>query len=511
MASRKTELMADSLARVSAAARDNIARSSDIRRTDRERLTAGGYLQGIIKGWYLLTTPEAGPGDSTAWFGSYWTFIGRYLNDRFGPTYCLGAEASLELHLGATTLPRQVTVITRHGGQSVLELPHGVSLVTYQDPDNLPDEDEVVVFCHDTVRAMSLPMALARLAPSFFERRPRDVEIAFRMLPTPLDLARVLVKGGYGAAAERAIGGYRLLDLPEAADEVASEMRMAGHRLNPANPFEPAYGASLPGLHVTSPHTARIRALWQALREPVIEVFPSSPGLPSDPGGYLHEVEEQYDSDAYNSLSIEGYRVTPELIEQMRSGLTPALDEAGERSRSAAFAARGYARAFSLVQQGIGQVLDRESPGLVVAEHLHAWFRALFSPNVEAGALEEHDLIGYRRQPVYIKGSMHVPPPGNAVPDCMAGFLDLLHKEEDPAARSVLGHFMFVYIHPYMDGNGRLARFLMNTMLASGGYPWTVIPLTQRTEYMASLEAASVRADIVPFARFLGALVTANG
>ena len=66
---------------------------------------------------------------------------------------------------------------------------------------------------------------------------------------------------------------------------------------------------------------------------------------------------------------------------------------------------------------------------------------------------------------------------------------------------------MFVFIHPYMDGNGRLARFLMNAMLASGGYPWTVIPLTRRTEYMQSLEAASVNGDIVPFARFLASLV----
>jgi len=38
----------------------------------------------------------------------------------------------------------------------------------------------------------------------------------------------------------------------------------------------------------------------------------------------------------------------------------------------------------------------------------------------------------------------------------------------------VLGHFVFVYIHPYLDGNGRIGRFLMNLMLAAGGYPWTV-------------------------------------
>jgi Fic family protein len=73
--------------------------------------------------------------------------------------------------------------------------------------------------------------------------------------------------------------------------------------------------------------------------------------------------------------------------------------------------------------------------------------------------------------------------------------------------RVVLGHFLFVYIHPYMDGNGRIGRFLMNVMLASGGYPWTVIPVGDRNTYMSALERASVGEDIGPFADFVGGLV----
>jgi hypothetical protein len=44
-------------------------------------------------------------------------------------------------------------------------------------------------------------------------------------------------------------------------------------------------------------------------------------------------------------------------------------------------------------------------------------------------------------------------------------------------------------------------------MLASGGYPWTVIPVSERTAYMSALEHASVQEDIVPFARFVSGLV----
>ncbi|MGC1180910.1 MAG: Fic family protein, partial [Methyloceanibacter sp.] len=59
------------------------------------------------------------------------------------------------------------------------------------------------------------------------------------------------------------------------------------------------------------------------------------------------------------------------------------------------------------------------------------------------------------------------------------------------------------YIHPYPDGNGRMARFLMNAMLASGGYPWTVIRVENRRKYLAALDSASIDLDIRPFARFI--------
>jgi len=105
---------------------------------------------------------------------------------------------------------------------------------------------------------------------------------------------------------------------------------------------------------------------------------------------------------------------------------------------------------------------------------------------------------------------MHTPPSKEAVRDLMPALFDLLMEEEDPAVRIVLGHFIFVYIHPYIDGNGRMGRFLMNVMFASGGYPWTIIPVEERKVYMAALEAASVGNDIVPFTEFLAHLVEAG-
>jgi Fic family protein len=85
----------------------------------------------------------------------------------------------------------------------------------------------------------------------------------------------------------------------------------------------------------------------------------------------------------------------------------------------------------------------------------------------------------------------------------MPALFDLLESETEPAVRAVLGHWLLGYIHPYMDGNGRMARFLMNAMLASGGYPWTVVRVEDRTRYLRALDSASIDQDITPFAAFL--------
>jgi Fic family protein len=124
-----------------------------------------------------------------------------------------------------------------------------------------------------------------------------------------------------------------------------------------------------------------------------------------------------------------------------------------------------------------------------------------------AGLLNATDLAGCRTNQVFIRHSKHVPPGKNKIRDLMPTLFDLLREEKEPAVRAVLGHFVFVYIHPYMDGNGRIGRFLMNVMLASGGYPWTVIPVGRRDQHLSALEAASVNQNISPLAELLSLLV----
>lgn len=256
----------------------------------------------------------------------------------------------------------------------------------------------------------------------------------------------------------------------------------------------------------TSPAVNRLRMFWADMRIAVLERFPPPPGPPAEVAAYLHEVEDRYATDAYNSLSIEGYKVTAELIERLRSGHWNP-DDSADRDHQDALAARGYWQAFQKVKDTVRRTLQGANAGEAAQADHGAWYREMFGPSVMAGILKPADLAGYRNGPVFIRQSKQVPPRSEAVRALMPAFFDLLRDEPEAPVRVVLGHFFFVNIHPYLDGNGRMGRFLMNVMMASGGYPWTVIPLAERTRYMNALEAASVGRDIRPLAQLLAELV----
>lgn len=477
-------------------------RARDLTRTHRERLLKNGFLQKVMKGWYIPTRPEEKSGESTAWYASFWHFAAAYLNTRFRKNWSLSPEQSLSLHAGNWTVPRQLAVRSQKGTNSVTKLPHGTSLFELQA--TLPRTAERTE--KDGLRLFSLEVALIEASPRYFLNHATDARTALAMIRDASGLLARLLDGGHSTIAGRLAGAFRNSGRGTLADEIVATMSAAGYTVRESDPFTDRPVIPLSTREV-SPYVNRIGILWQKMREPVIESFPKAPGLPRNPATYLKRVEEAYVTDAYHSLSIEGYRVTPELIRRVRSGgWNPDTDDQDREQRNA-MAARGYWQAFQLVEKSIGKALKGENPGTVADDDHRAWYRKMFAPSVTAGLLKVSDLAGYRNGQVFIRQSMHVPLNKDAVRDAMPAFFDLLRTEEHPAVRVVLGHFVFVYIHPYMDGSGRMGRFLMNVMMAAGGYPWTVIPLSERNAYMAALEKASVGEDIAPFAAFLGSLV----
>jgi fido (protein-threonine AMPylation protein) len=477
-------------------------RSRDLSRTHRERLQSNGFLKEVMKGWYIPSRPDETPGDSTTWYASFWDFCAAYLNERFGEDWCLSPEQSISLHTGNRTVPTQLLVRSPKGGNKPTALPFDTSLFDVRLA--LPKEDNLVE--KDGLRLYSVPAALVACPKGIFRQASTDVRAALAMIKDASDVLAILLEGGHSTIAGRLAGAFRNAGRERVADQIIRTMKNAGYTVSEADPFESAPPIVL-GTREASPYVNRMRLMWEEMRGPISERFPASPGLPKDIDAYLKHVEEIYVTDAYHSLSIEGYRVSAELIERVRSGAWNPDDDETDREHRNALAARGYWQAYQVVQESLEKILGGENPGAVVDDDHSKWYGELFGPSVVAGIIQAVDLAGYRNGPVHIRRSMHVPPPGGAVRDCMPAYFDLLKQESDPAVRVVLGHFIFVHIHPYMDGNGRLGRFLMNSMMASGGYPWTVIPVDQRDAYMAALEDASVRQNIVPFTEFLAKLV----
>jgi fido (protein-threonine AMPylation protein) len=359
------------------------------------------------------------------------------------------------------------------------------------------------------LRLFALPAGLVACSPRFFSQNPTDARTALAMIRDASDILPRLLEGGHTTVAGRLAGAFRNIGRARIADDIIETMRAADYDVRESDPFDTS-APMLMNTREVSPYVHRIRLMWQSMRDPIIARFPKAPGLPADTKTYLGEVNEVYANDAYHSLSIEGYRVNRDLIERVRSGNWNPDTNEDDRNQRNALAARGYWQAFQAVQTSVEKVLNRENAGTIAEEDHRTWYRELFVPSVTAGLLRPADLAGYRNDQVYIRRSMHVPPNREAVRDLMPALFELLEDETDASVRVVLGHFTFVYIHPYMDGNGRMGRFLMNVMLASGGYPWTVVPVGERENYMKALEAASVGQDIAPFADFLAQLVEAR-
>lgn len=416
-------------------------RAGDLTRTHRERLRQNGFLQEVIKGWYIPARPDEPGGESTAWYASFWSFCAAYLQRLKSKGWCLSPEQSLSLHAENWTVPKQLLVRATKARNNVTALLHDTSLLVVRA--SMPEDKDIAE--KDGLRLFSLPAALIACAPVYFRQNPTDMRAALSMMRDASEVLDRLLEGGHSTIAGRLAGAFRNIGRDRIANDIVQTMRKAGYDVRESDPFE-TQTPVIPPAREQSPYVNRIRLMWQEMRWPVMERFPKAPGLPKDTRAYLKRVEDVYVTDAYHSLSIEGYRVSPELIERVRSdNWNPDGDDQEHRN---ALAARGYWLSYQAVRESIRKVLCRDDPGSVVDDDHRIWYREMFGPSVTAGILKPADLAGYRNDRVHIRRSMHIPPSCKAVRDAMPAFFDLLREETEPSVRAVLGHFIFVYIHP---------------------------------------------------------------
>lgn len=105
----------------------------------------------------------------------------------------------------------------------------------------------------------------------------------------------------------------------------------------------------------------------------------------------------------------------------------------------------------------------------------------------------------YRKINVLISGATHTPPEHFLVAGLMSGFISAIDYNLHPVERAARIHVDFVGIHPFVDGNGRTSRLLMNLELMKAGFPPLVIPVEQRLRYYHALDKAHVKSDYSDF------------
>src|SRR5260370_12931923 len=109
--------------------------SDDLTGTHRERLLRNGFLQDVMRGWVISSSPSARASDSTPWYASFWEFCARYCNERFGDEWHLSPEQSILLYAENTVIPIQVVVYSPKATNHRTELLFGTSLYDLKHAD----------------------------------------------------------------------------------------------------------------------------------------------------------------------------------------------------------------------------------------------------------------------------------------------------------------------------------------------------------------------------------------
>lgn len=116
----------------------------------------------------------------------------------------------------------------------------------------------------------------------------------------------------------------------------------------------------------------------------------------------------------------------------------------------------------------------------------------------------------YRNQQVFISGAKHTPPAPYLIHEKMEQLLDWYDFEGSqlhPVVRGAMLHTIFVGIHPFIDGNGRTSRLLLNLELMKDGYPPVIIKVENRLAYYEALDKAHTTQDYDDFIQLVAAEV----
>jgi Fic family protein len=203
--------------------------------------------------------------------------------------------------------------------------------------------------------------------------------------------------------------------------------------------------------------------------------------------GVVAKLKEYFDVEwTYHSNAIEGSTLT---LAETRLVLLDGLTVGGKSLREH-LEAINHKYAIDFVEALAAKIEP-------ITEHNIRQIHALILRSID-----DENAGAYRKGQVYITGSTYVPPAAMEVPPLTQELVAWINSAEatdlHPVERAAMAHFCLVHIHPFVDGNGRTARLLMNLILIREGYPPAVIRHERRPEYYDALDRAH-EGDTEPF------------
>lgn len=193
---------------------------------------------------------------------------------------------------------------------------------------------------------------------------------------------------------------------------------------------------------------------------------------------------------AHNSTAIEGNTLT---LMETKVVLEDGIAIGGKSLREL-YEVVNHKKAYQYVKDCIKE-------GLTLDEKIVKDIHALLMENILTGGI-------YRREEVVISGASHTPPAGNDMYAQIKNFyVELAEKSSlNGIELAAWTHAEFVRIHPFLDGNGRTSRLLMNYQLLKNGFLPVSVAKEDRLDYYNALDKYAAGGDLQPFTELVAAL-----
>lgn len=473
-------------------------------RRQREYLKKAGYLFPVARGYWALKQPEDDAEE--VFLLIYWQAVEKVLSSF---TWSLRGPSALAIHNGAQAAQEHLLVRTKEKTNWKLSLPLGFTVnLRY---DSYFDERLIK---NMEVAGRSIPIDIPELVFTELDKAtPKEVQ----SFVAGTNFDRLLIEAIYARKPKpvvfnRLVGLAKKAGRPDLAVNLEKIIEAHTH-------YQIAKRETVKAEEISAKPQV-IHPPWVIRQEEQIQEFEAAleKGLKTKISRIkkrplkelLTQAREHKKYDTYHSTTLEGYQITPEQVEAILSGIVQE-EESGpdyfdkQRNRMAIV---GYSEAYDFV---LGQVeSDFEHPK--ISEQLvKETYAKLFKPSLDAKIVDLISLTTYRNIAAFIRGTNYIPPSWEKLPDLMSDFEQSIGAIKNPVSKAILAHFYFVAIHPYIDGNGRTARLLMNYTLLSACYSWITIRADQRAEYFGALNKGTVDGDIMPFGEFILTMLKSAG